>query len=226
MMKNLKRNWLVVSSFETQGISRILTRELESPKNLPLIDCFWPKYIMLKLKKYRGVMFDCTQDWCKVWRKTRCCFQKLTCRIWQIFTIVIESLQIWTLTGILLSKVENLWTKKNYRGVMFDGTEYWSKIWRKNDLCFQKWHEGFSKFSPESKNWDFDGVLLSKVENLWAENLQESFVSWQWKMMQDLKRNWHEEFDEFWPQHSKISKMCTLMGFFWTKYILFELKRV
>ena len=55
---------------------------------------------------------------------------------------------------------------------MFDGTEYWCNIWRKTDLCFQKWHEEFSKFSPEhvrkSKNWDFDGILLSKVENVWA----------------------------------------------------------
>ena len=55
---------------------------------------------------------------------------------------------------------------------MFDGTEYWYKIWRKIDLRFQKWHVEFSKFSPEgvckSKHWDFDGVLLSKVENVWA----------------------------------------------------------
>ena len=55
---------------------------------------------------------------------------------------------------------------------MFDGTEYWYKIWRKTDLRFQKWHEKFSKFSPEgvqkSKNWEFDDVLLSKVENVWS----------------------------------------------------------
>ena len=53
---------------------------------------------------------------------------------------------------------------------MFDGTEYWCKNWRKSDLCFQKWHEEFSEFSPEhvrkSKTWDFDGILLSKVENV------------------------------------------------------------
>ena len=77
---------------------------------------------------------------------------------------------------------------------MFDGTEYWCKIWRKNDLCFQKWHEVINTFLPEhvrkSKNWDFNGVLLSKVENVWAWNLQGSFVSWQWRMMQNLKRNW------------------------------------
>ena len=38
------------------------------------------------------------------------------------------------------------------------------------DLCFQKWLEDFSKFSPEHvqkfKNWKFDGVLLFKVENV------------------------------------------------------------
>ena len=64
---------------------------------------------------------------------------------------------------------------KKYRGVMFDGTEYWCKIWEKTNLCFQKWHEELSKFSPKhvrkSKNWDFYWILLSKVENVWAENL-------------------------------------------------------
>ena len=44
------------------------------------------KYIMFQLKKHRGVMFDCTQDWYKVWRRTGLCFQKLTWGIWQIFT--------------------------------------------------------------------------------------------------------------------------------------------
>ena len=93
----------------------------------------------------------------------------------------------------------------------------------------EKWHEEFSTFSPEhvrkTKNWDFDGVLLSKVENVWAQNLHENFVSWQWRMMQNLKRNWLVEYDEFWPEHSKISKICTLMDCFWPKYIMFELKK-
>ena len=61
---------------------------------------------------------------------------------------------------------------KKYRGVTFGGIKYWYKIWWKTDLCFQKWHEQFSKFPPQhvrkSENWDFDRILLSKVENLWA----------------------------------------------------------
>ena len=39
-------------------------------------------------------------------------------------------------------------------------------------ICAFKNDEEFSKFSPEhvwkSKNWGFDGILLSKVENVLA----------------------------------------------------------
>ena len=41
----------------------------------------------------------------------------------------------------------------------------------------------------------------------------------------DLFENRHEEFDKFRPELSKVSKIFTLMGSFWTKYILFELKK-
>ena len=36
----------------------------------------------------------------------------------------------------------------------------------------------------------------------------------------------HEEFDEFWPEHLKISEICSLMDCFWPKYKMFELKKV
>ena len=38
-------------------------------------------------------------------------------------------------------------------------------------------------------------------------------------------QNWHKEFDKFWPEHSKVSKIFTLMGSFWAKYVFFELKK-
>ena len=37
-------------------------------------------------------------------------------------------------------------------------------------------------------------------------------------------QSWDKEFDKFWPEHSKVSKIFTLMGSFWAKYVLFELK--
>ena len=46
-------------SLEHSKISKIST----------LMGCFWPKNIMFELRKCRGVMFDDTEDWCKIWKK-------------------------------------------------------------------------------------------------------------------------------------------------------------
>ena len=48
-------------------------------------------------------------------------------------------------------------------------------------------------------------------------------------MIQNLSRNWlvvsklTPQFDEFWPEHSNVSNICTLKGSFWIKHIMFEL---
>ena len=47
----------------------------------------------------------------------------------------------------------------------------------------------FHQSTRKCQNWNFDKILLSKVENVWALNLQWSYVSWQWRMIQKLKRN-------------------------------------
>ena len=124
---------------------------------------------------------------------------------------------------------------KKYRAVIFYGTEYWFEIWRKTDLCFQKWYEEFSKFSPEhvrkSKNWDFYWVLLSKVKKkelkIYRGVMCHDNEKWckNWRGIDLSIQNWHEEFDEFWPKHSEISIIWTLVGCFWIKYIMFELKK-
>ena len=35
-------------------------------------------------------------------------------------------------------------------------------------------------------------------------------------------QNLHEEFNKFWPEHSKISKICNFGGCFWAKYIMLK----
>ena len=47
-----------------------------------------------------------------------------------------------------------------------------------------------------------------------------------WRGFDSSVQNWHEEFDKCWLEHSKISKICALIGCFWAKYIKFELKKV
>ena len=155
---------------------------------------------MFDLKKYRGVIFHDTEEWCKIWRKTDLWFEKFHKFLpehlkvsklgvgWDLF---VQSRKCMTLkfTEVLcvmtmknnvkfeeelachfnidMRNLRNfdsstckskkllfnwlLWPKftfelKKYRGVMFDGTDDWCKIWRKTDLCFQKWHKEFGKF--------------------------------------------------------------------------------
>ena len=49
-----------------------------------------------------------------------------------------------------------------------------------------------------------------------------------WKIFRGMDlsfQNWHNEFGEFWPEHSKVSNIFNLIGFFWAKYILFEQRK-
>ena len=40
-----------------------------------------------------------------------------------------------------------------------------------------------------------------------------------------LFQNWQENFDKFWSEHSKISKMCTSVGSFWSKLVMLVLEK-
>ena len=172
---------------------------------------------MYELKIHRGVMCHENEECCKNWREIDFSVQNWHEQFdWFKYSKISK---MCTLMGCLWSKYI-MFDLRKYKGVMFDSTEYWCKIWRKTDFCFQKWHEEFGKFSPEhlkvSKFELFDGILLSKV---WAWNLQGSYLSWQWKKMQNWKRNWLVVSKltwklEFWPEHSKILNICTLMAVF------------
>ena len=120
-----------------------------------------------------------------------------------------------TLMGCLWSKYI-MFDLRKYKGVMFDSTEYWCKIWRKTDFCFQKWHKEFGKFSPEtwkSQNLDFDGILLNPKYKIYELKTYRGVVchdNKEWcktgRGIDLLFQNWDEEFDEFWLEYSKISK--------------------
>ena len=98
-------------------------------------------------------------------------FDSQMTRIWWIMIRALKSLKICTFIGTFCAKYI-MFDLKKYRRVVIHDTKESSKIWRKTDLCFQKWHEEFSNFLTEhfwkAKNWDFGRILLSKVENIWA----------------------------------------------------------
>ena len=130
-MQSLKKNWLVISNM-TWGIWWILTRPTtQKSKNFTSMGYFCPKYMSFEPKKYRGVIFHDTEQWCKIWI---------------------------TLT-----------------------------------LRFQKWHEELGELSLEhskSEKLYIDGLFLSKAYNVSARKFQRNYVSWHWRVMQNLKENW------------------------------------
>ena len=156
---------------------------------------------------------------------------KLTWEIWQILTQALENLKNLHFNGLLLTKVYNVGAK-NVQGSYF----WWHWIFMQNlwktDFCFQKWHEEFGKCSPEH-------LKVSKF-GLWWDSFIQSRKCVSLKLTRELivmamkkDAKLEEEltccfkvdnFDEFWPEHSKISKICTLMSCVGPKYVMFELK--
>ena len=108
------------------------------------------------------------------------------------FDWAFKSLQYFNFNGLLSSKVYIVWTKKVERSYL---SWHWKVMQnlKKNWLVAWKMTRNFANFhqsTQKCQNWNFDKILLSKVENVWALNLQWSYVSWQWRMIQKLKRNW------------------------------------
>ena len=118
--------------------------------------------------------------------------QKMTWEIWWFLLRGVASLKIYTLVYCFIESILCL-TQKKYRGPMSHNFEQWCKIWRGTDFCFEKWHEEFGEFWPntwESQNLHFNGLLLAKVYNIWAKRLQWSYASLYWRSMQILKEKW------------------------------------
>ena len=93
-----------------------------------------------------------------------------------------------------------------YRGIIFDDTGGWWKIWRKMELWFGKLHEEYGKFWPEHlKVWKLGPWWDPFAQSIKCMSLKltEELYSWQWGI--DLSfQNWHKEFDKFWLEHLEI----------------------
>ena len=130
--------------------------------------------------------------------------------------------------GIFGTKVNNIWTEK-YRGVIFRETKEWCKIQRKIDMCFQKLKGIWKNFTRASKSLKI-GTLIGSFypkKRMYEVKTYRPVMCHENKE-QNLKRNWLVSSKltrgEFWAERSKMSNICTLIGRFWTKYKMFELK--
>ena len=137
----------------------MFTRALESLKIGTMMASFCLKLKMYELKIYREIMCHDNEEWCKNWREIDFVSSKMTWGIWHEHSKISK---ICTLMGCFWPKY--MFELKKYRGVMFDGTEDWCKVWRKIDLSFLKWHKEFGKFS--FAGWKIANFILeSKRQN-------------------------------------------------------------
>ena len=108
-----------------------------------------------------------------------------------LFKMDIRNLTNFDLSTRLLNKVYIVWAEKVQRIYL---SWHWRvmQIEEKLTCCLENdWNlANFHQNTWKCQNWDFDGILLSKIEKVWPWNLQRSYVSWQWRIMQNLKRNW------------------------------------
>ena len=122
-----------------------------------------------------------------------------------------------------------------YRGVIFHETEKGTKFVAESPCCFKIGIRNFTKFDTSARKSQKNFILmgsfwakyilfeLKKYRGIIFHETEERYKIWRGI---DLPfQNWHKEFDKFWPEHSKVSKIFTLMGSFWAKYVLFELKK-
>ena len=116
--------------------------------------CHRPKYLMFELKKYRGVMFDDSEYWCKTWRKTNFYFPK-----WH------EEFGKFSPKHLKVSKL------KIYRGVICHDRMQNSK---RNWLVVSKLTWGIWWILTRGiDNLRFNGPSLGKVNNVWAKKAQK-----------------------------------------------------
>ena len=195
---------------------------------------FWAKYILFKLKKYRGIIFCKTEEVYKIWRGIDLSFQKWHKEFDKFWPEHSKVSKTFTLIGSFSAKYI-LFELKKYRGVIFHETEEGYKIWRGIDSSFQNWHKEFDKISRKHSKVSKIFILMGSY---WAKNIffelkknrgitfhetEEGYKIW--KGIDLSFQNWHKEFDKFWPERSKVSKIFTLLGAFLAKCILFELKK-
>ena len=91
------------------------------------ISFFCPKYISFELKKYIGVNFHGTEQWCKIWINPDLAASKMTWRIRWTFIKALKSLKNCALMGPFCPK-HIMFQLESFRGIMYHDTDWWCKM--------------------------------------------------------------------------------------------------
>ena len=130
---------------DIKNLAKFHQSTIESLKIETLMGSICPKYTICALKIYSGVMCHDNEEWCEIWRGTDLSIQNWHEKFDEFWPEHSKISKSFTLMCCFWPKYIMLELKK-YRKNMFDDTEDWCKLWKKSDMCFQKWHEEFGKF--------------------------------------------------------------------------------
>ena len=115
---------------------------------------------------------------------------KLTRGIWQILTWALESLKNSHFNGLLLIKAYIFWAKKVQRTYLSWNWIRMQNLERNRLFVSKLAYWQILTWTLESlKNLHFNGLLLNKVCFVWAKKVQRSYLAWNWRVIQTLKRN-------------------------------------
>ena len=112
---------------------------------------------------------------------------------------------------------------KKYKRVMFHDTEECPKFEEKLTLGSKNDMKNLVSFNASSGKW-----IAYKVS---AKKVQKNYLSWHWKKIQTLKKNWLFVWKMTWgnwwtlTQLVESLKIWTLMGYFCRKYLMFQQKK-
>ena len=167
-IQNLGRNQLFVSKL-TLGTWQVLTWALESLKIFHFNGLFLRKvYIVWAKKSTEELSFITLKRDIKFGEESTCRFKiDLRNLIWPEHSKVSK---ICTFICSCCAKYF-MFDLKKYRGVFFHDTDEWCKIWKKLTCGLENDMMNLANFHQSTwkcQNWDSDGILLSKVENVWA----------------------------------------------------------
>ena len=173
----------------TWGIWWIIMEAVASLKMCTLMYYFSRKYIMFEPKKYRGVMFHNTEEWCNIWGGTDLCFEKWHEEFGEFWHETRKSQNL-HFNGLLLTKVFEL---KNYRGACVMTLKCDAIFKEKLTGCFKNDIRSLFNIharSCKSENLHFAGLVMSKAYKVSDEKVQKSYVSWHFRVIQTKANSW------------------------------------
>ena len=132
----------------------------QKSKNFTSMGYFCPKYMRFELKKYRGVIFHDTEQWCKIWIIPDLVVSKMACGIG------------WTLGEYFFNwKISEKLCVMTMKGV--------EKFKRKKTCSLKSDIRNLVNFhasSWESENLHFDWIRFFKEYKYLDETVQKSYV--------------------------------------------------